>query len=104
MSATAIRASPRWSEAAIRSSGAGKPTLHTALAKAASRCLGVEVDKERWQVSLLNLFHILRHPETAPRTTQCVSLLHGDASALPSLEPVTHAYAFDLAFPPPVVR
>ena len=77
--------------------GLGKPSLHAALYPGVTVSFGVEVSKERWQLSLINLHYALKQfPEL--RTKPRVCFQEADAKQLKTLDPFTHVFLFDAAF------
>eukprot|EP00937_MAST-01D_sp_MAST-1D-sp2_P004883 g4883.t1 len=82
--------------------GLGKPNFHASVDGALRVSVGVEIDRVRWYLSLVNLRRAIGTflPADAPR----VAFLHADITAARRLDPFTHVYMFDTGFPPAVSR
>ena len=80
--------------------GLGKPNFHAAVAAGVRYSLGVEIDKVRWHLSLVNLQRAMGSslPADVPR----VMFQQTDITAARTLDPFTHVYMFNTGFPPHV--
>jgi hypothetical protein len=81
-------------------SGLGKPNFHAAVEAGLRYSVGVEIDKVRRYLSLVNLQAAVGRalPDDAPR----VMFQNTDITAAKTLDPFTHVYMFDTGFPPRV--
>ena len=81
-------------------SGLGKPNFHACVEAGLRYSVGVEIDKVRWYLSLVNLQAAVGRalPGDAPR----VMFQQTDITAAKTLDPFTHVYMFDTGFPPRV--
>jgi hypothetical protein len=81
-------------------SGLGKPNFHASVEAGLRYSIGVEIDKVRWHLSLVNLQRAVGRslPADAPR----VMFQQTDITAAKTLDPFTHVYMFDTGFPPHV--
>jgi hypothetical protein len=79
-------------------SGLGKPNFHASVEAGLRYSVGVEIDKVRWYLSLVNLQAAVGRalPGDAPR----VMFQQTDITAAKTLDPFTHVYMFDTGFPP----
>ena len=79
-------------------SGLGKPNFHACVEAGLRYSVGVEIDKVRWYLSLVNLQAAVGRslPADAPR----VMFTNANITAAKTLDPFTHVYMFDTGFPP----
>lgn len=88
--------------------GLGKPTLRAALLQRASKAVGVELSKSRWEqgcAALRVLSSLLEHPSTRPRDIQAatVELQLGDILEADVVS-ATHIFIFGTCFPGQLLR
>jgi SAM-dependent methyltransferase len=74
-------------------SGLGKPNLHAAVFPGVAASVGIECERLRFQLGMLNLRNVLK------RRGMPVYFVNGDIEDVISLEPFTHIYMSDRAFP-----
>eukprot|EP01138_Halocafeteria_seosinensis_P009618 gb/GECG01009828.1/.p1 GENE.gb/GECG01009828.1/~~gb/GECG01009828.1/.p1 ORF type:complete len:351 (+),score=41.26 gb/GECG01009828.1/:1-1053(+) len=86
-------------------SGLGKPSIHAAAAYPIKCSIGVEVEKLRYYLSLVNLQRVLDAGITLGRNKRTcnVAFLNADILNLSSLQPMTHIFLFDVGMPSKVL-
>ena len=85
-------------------SGVGQPCLHALLASQVKASIGIEVDDDRYRLSMINLGAVLRddklRTEARPGTnTFPCAFMHGNIHSAWSLDPFTHVVMFDKGIP-----
>ncbi|RHY32858.1 hypothetical protein DYB32_002163 [Aphanomyces invadans] len=79
-------------------SGLGKPNFHAAVSPGVAISYGVELEDQRWELSLHNLRSVLS--STVAKKVRPVIFTQGDITDATSLDPFSHVYSFDVGFPP----
>ena len=87
--------------------GLGKPNFHASIDGDLAISVGVELDRVRWHLSLVNLQKAVADRDQGgclPTDRPRVYFQHGDITDARTLDPFTHVYMFDTGFPPAVSR
>ena len=79
--------------------GLGKPNIHVAMDPGVSFSYGIEVNPERWYLSLSNMKPLLKECTKDDNMGSNVILAQGDVMEANSFDPFTHVYMFDIGFP-----
>ncbi|CAK4693454.1 hypothetical protein LEN26_006474 [Aphanomyces euteiches] len=82
-------------------SGLGKPNFHAAVTPGVAISYGVELEDQRWELSLYNLQSVLT--STIRSKVRPVIFTQGDINNAQTLDPFSHVYSFDVGFPPAVM-
>ncbi|KAF0686817.1 Aste57867_21414 [Aphanomyces stellatus] len=82
-------------------SGLGKPNFHAAVTPGVAISYGVELEDQRWELSLYNLRAVLT--STVRSKVRPVIFTQGDINDAETLDPFSHVYSFDVGFPPAVM-
>lgn len=84
--------------------GLGKPNLHVAQDPGCRLSIGIELLELRWRLSIIVLKNFLNKVSEDPKKDEELhgntNFLWGDIEKAETLDPFTHIYQFDLAFPP----
>ncbi|RHZ31851.1 hypothetical protein DYB37_006340 [Aphanomyces astaci] len=83
-------------------SGLGKPNFHAAVAPGVAISYGIELEDQRWELSLHNLRSVLSSAAVAKKVRPII-FTRGDITDASSLDPFSHVYSFDVGFPPAVM-
>ncbi|KDO26937.1 hypothetical protein SPRG_07650 [Saprolegnia parasitica CBS 223.65] len=83
-------------------SGLGKPNFHASMTPGVAVSYGIELEDQRWQLSLSNLQGVLKTSTLYPKVNPVI-FTQGDITDALSLEPFSHVYSFDVGFPPAVM-
>jgi hypothetical protein len=84
-------------------SGRGKPSLHAMVFPGVEFSAGVEVEFNRYLVSLAGLKAVLSSSNVADEKFKCVFIL-GDIASAGTFDGFTHIYMFSIGFPPTLWR
>mmetsp|Transcript_2457 Transcript_2457/g.5114 ORF Transcript_2457/g.5114 Transcript_2457/m.5114 type:complete len:239 (-) Transcript_2457:112-828(-) len=79
--------------------GLGKPNIHVAMDPKVEFSYGIEVNPERWHLSLSNLKPLLKEAIKDRSMGHNIILDKGDIIEAKSFDPFTHVYMFDIGFP-----
>ena len=85
-------------------SGLGKPSLHVMASVDSNLSVGIESEKVRFDLSISNLCAVHRLSSIFGNISGRCFFLHLDCTSLTDVNPFTHVYSFDLAFPPNTIQ
>lgn len=81
-------------------SGIGKPNLHVAQDPGVDISYGLEVDGDRWLLSMNCLRGVLGQATRASDIKHRCVFIQGDIKSAHTFDPFTHVYMFSIGFPP----
>ena len=85
-------------------SGLGKPTIHVTLDPGVRLSVGIEVQKDRYEMSIQNGCAILATLKDSAAESLNFAFVNEDVNNAYTLDPFTHVYSFDVGMPPETLK